>query len=318
MSNYKRPNHKKRRRVPKATVALYIAMIVVILGICAVVFIIGFNALNNSGESSKDGSESSSESVFSSSGGFILPNDEQSFSSVIESSSESSSESSVTESSSSITSSSTSVQEQSSSVPSSSSVPNTDNVTAMFDKEFFKDDLFIGDSIFTGLYLYNFIEQDNVAAKVGYTPYGALNSAFDANGMTAVSYAKQRSPKRIFILLGSNAMSSSSETSALKNSYSNLITTLHSEIPSAKICCISLTPVARKTDYPNIDNSVVRAVNEYIEQQSKALGVDYFDFYSQISDDEGYFLTNYAEVDGMHFKPSTYKLLLSALQKKYS
>ena len=59
-------------------------------------------------------------------------------------------------------------------------------------------------------------------------------------------------------------------------------------------------------------------MNEYIEQQCKALGVDYFDLYSQISDDEGYFLTDYAEVDGMHFKPSTYKLLLAELQKKYS
>lgn len=320
MSNtYKRPNRKKKRRVPKATVALYIAMVVIILGICAVVFIVGFNVLNSESENSR-GSSSQIVSSSSSNGGFILPNDEQSgFSSVIQSSSESSSDSSVPESSSSDESSSSSKQEQSSSGQSSSSDPNSEvNVNEKFDKEFFKDDLFIGDSIFTGLYLYDFLDQANVAAKVGYTPYGALNSAFDAKGMTAVSYAKQRSPKRIFILLGSNAISSSAETTALKNSYSNLLTTLHSEIPNAKICCISITPVARKTDYPNVDNSVVRSMNEYIEQQSKTLGFDYFDLYSQISDDEGYFLTNYAEVDGMHFKPSTYRLLLSELQKKYS
>lgn len=318
-SSYKRPNRKKKRRVPKATVALYIAMVVIILGICAVVFIVGFNTLNNEGENSK-GSSSQIISSSSSNGGFILPNDEQpSFSSSIQSSTESSSDSSVPESSSSEESSSSSKHEQSSLGQSSSSEPNSEvNVNEKFNKEFFKDDLFIGDSIFTGLYLYDFLDQANVAAKVGYTPYGALNGAFDSKGITALSYAKQRSPKRIFILLGSNAMSSSSELNALKNSYSNLLTTLHSEIPSAKICCISITPVARKTDYPNIDNSAVRSMNEYIEQQCKALGVDYFDFYSQISDDEGYFLTDYAEVDGMHFKPSTYKLLLAELQKKYS
>lgn len=317
-SSYKRPNRKKKRRVPTATVALYIAMVVIILGICAVVFIVGFNVLNSESESSKGSSSIISSS--SSNGGFILPNDEQpSYSSSIQSSSDSSSDSSIPESSSSDESSSSGVQQSSSSVQSSSSEQNSDvNVNEKFSKEFFKDDLFIGDSIFTGLYLYNFLDQANVAAKVGYTPYGALNGAFDSKGITALSYAKQRSPKRIFILLGSNAMSSSSELNALKNSYSNLLTTIHSEIPKAKICCISITPVARKTDYPNIDNSAVRSMNEYIEQQCKALGVDYFDFYSQISDDEGYFLTDYAEVDGMHFKAGTYRLLLAELQKKYS
>lgn len=186
-----------------------------------------------------------------------------------------------------------------------------------FSKEFFKDDLFIGDSIFTGLYLYNYLDMENVAAKVGYTPYGALNSAFDDKGITALDYAKQRSPKRVFILLGSNALNSS-EMSALKNSYSNLLTTFKSEFPSATICCISITPVARETSYPNVKNADVAAMNDYIQKQCKALGLDYYDFYSVISDEDGYFLTEYAENDGMHFKGSTYKVLLSALQKKYS
>lgn len=309
MNNNRSSNQRrrhKRRKVPAATVALYIGMVVVILGICAAVFFISFNALNNGDDSSDSGSSS----------GFILPNDENVSSSA---------------SSGSTSGSSSSTGEQSS-VPSSSSTPQSsfidvdeshtdlgnDPLPMKFDKAFFKDDLFIGDSLFTGLYLYNHLDPENVAAKVGYTPYGAVNSSFDKKGLTAVEYAKQRAPKRIFILLGSNAMSSTAEMDALKNSYSNLLTTLNSELPGTKICCISITPVARVTDYPNVKNSNVRAMNEYIQQQCKALRFDYYDFYSVISDDEGYLTTKYGEADGMHFKGSTYKVLLAALQKKYS
>ncbi|MCH5203506.1 MAG: hypothetical protein J1F03_02100 [Oscillospiraceae bacterium] len=297
----------KQRNVPGATVALYIVMVVVILGICAVVFVIGFNALN---------SNESSNSSISRSSGFILPNNE-----VISSSS---SENSFVDSSDENNSSSSDVQSESSSsdqnvwVPVQSSSSSSENTLPMnFSKEFFKNDLFIGDSIFTGLYLYEHIDQENVAARVGYTPYGALNTAFDGRGITALDYAKQRSPKRIFILLGSNALDSS-EINALKNSYSNMLTTFKSEFPSAKICCISITPVARKTDYVNVKNSDVKLMNEYIKEQCKALGIDYYDLCSVISDDDGYFLEEYAESDGMHFKSKTYKVLLSALQKKYS
>lgn len=306
MLKYNKRRKSKRRKVPAATVALYIGMVFVILGICAVVFFVSFNALNSNNNSSGGSSGSS---------GFILPSDESS--SLVEQSSSSSSSTDESSSSSSEQSSSSKPESSSSSTNSGSSEPGT-NEPMNFSKEFFKDDLFIGDSIFTGLYLYGHLEQENVAAKVGYTPYGAMNSPFDARGISALAYAKQRAPKRIFIMLGANAMSSATEMDALKNSYSNMLTTLKSELPDAQICCISITPVARKTDYPNIKNSNVIAMNDYIQQQCKALNMGYYDFCSVVSDEEGYFLTKYAEVDGMHFKGSTYKVLLSALQKKYS
>ena len=319
MENNKR-GKQKRRKIPGATVAIYAVMVFIILGICAVVFFINFNALN------KGSSSGGNSSVL---GSYILPNDEI----IAPSSSPSSSgeESTPDEESSSVgegshidqNSSSPNLSSGSSSSSSSSSskpddVPPEIIELEGFSKAFFKDDLFIGDSIFTGLYLYGHIKQENVAAKVGYTPYGAVHSSFDKKGISAVEYAKQRSPKRIFIMLGSNAISSATEINALKNSYSNLLTTLKSELPDSQICCISITPVARKTDYPNVKNSNVRAVNEYIEQQCEALGVGYYDLCSVVSDEDGYFMYAYAEVDGLHFKSVTYSVLLSALQKKYS
>ncbi len=320
--NRKYPARRKKRKVPAATVALYIGMVVIILGLVAVVFIVTYNTLGGGNDSkSADGASSSS--------GFILPNDEsvssvQSENSVPESSSEtefsssSQSSSSSSKQSSSSKTQSSSKAESHSSTPQSSSSSDGDGQTlpTNYNKEFFEDDLFIGDSIFTGLYLYSYIDKANVAAKVGYTPNGALTTAFDEKNLSAVDYAKQRQPKRIFILIGSNAIGNGLDS--LKNSYSNLLSTLISELPDTTICCISLTPTARVTDYTNIKNSDIVAMNDYLKQQCKALGLGFYDLYSSVSDSQGYFLTEYAEVDGMHFKPITYKVLLSALQKKYS
>lgn len=308
----RRRSKYKRGKVPASTVALYIGAAVLILGICAVVFFIGFNIMNNNGASSGSSSVAGSQiSSQSSSGGFILPPDVQSSSSVVQSSQSSSS----TETQSSIPQSSSSQTQSSTPQSSSSSQGNT--LPTSFDKEFFKNDLFIGDSIFTGLYLYNHIDQNNVAAKVGYTPSGVINSAFDARGLSAADYAAQLSPKHIYILIGSNGLSSSG-LSALKNSYSEMIKALKERVPDSKICCISLTPVARETDYPNIHNSDVREMNDFIKQQCAEQGCDFYNFYADVTDSEGYFLKQYAEVDGLHFKSNTYKVLLSALQKKYS
>lgn len=174
--------------------------------------------------------------------------------------------------------------------------------------------MFIGDSIFTGLYLYpGYLDMSQVAAAVGMTPYGAMTKTLDDKGMTAVEYAAQKQPKRIFIMLGSNAMSGSH--SGLESSYRELVEKLIDVCPDADICCISVTPTARVTDYPNIDNSEVREVNRYIKSMCSELGLKYCDLYSIISDDDGYFLEDFAEIDGMHFKGRTYAVLLSELQR---
>ena len=72
--------------------------------------------------------------------------------------------------------------------------------TYSYDRSFFADDLFIGDSITTGLYLYNKLDMKNVAASVGYTPYKAYTEAvdlYDGTAATALDYAERLQPKRI-------------------------------------------------------------------------------------------------------------------------
>ena len=95
--------------------------------------------------------------------------------------------------------------------------------SADYSKDFFSMDLFIGDSITTGLSLYGALSPKNVAAAVGYTPYKAYNTEIalgDGSTGTAFDYAVKMQPKRIFIMLGSNGITTAS---AMEDSYRTLL-----------------------------------------------------------------------------------------------
>ena len=301
---------KNKPKLPKAIVIIYVLMIIVLLGICAGVFIVLFSNVSENRGKSQNSSESSSISESSSSKSenpASSPSESRSESIIF--TSDSSSESII------FTSDSSSEDRSSTDEPSSStSFVTVETPSESFNKEFFANDLFIGDSIFTGLYLYGYLDEKNVAAAVGYTPYGAVSKAIDDKGMSALEYAKQEQPKRIFIMLGSNAMSGG-DHSGLDESYRELVSRLMGACPNAEICCISITPTARYNDYPNINNSEVREVNKVIKSLCSELGLKYCDLYSLISDSDGYFLDEYAEIDGMHFLGKTYAVLLSELQR---
>ncbi|MBQ9947790.1 MAG: hypothetical protein IJO91_05320 [Oscillospiraceae bacterium] len=187
-----------------------------------------------------------------------------------------------------------------------------------YSQTFFADDLFIGDSITTGIYLYNKLDMKNVAASVGYTPYKAYTEEvdlYDGTSSTALEYAEKLQPKRIYIMLGSNGLFAAS---AMEDSYRTLINKLSAACPDSYIYCISVSPVAKNSSLAasgGITNDMVVEFNSFIKGLCSELGIRYIDFYSQIIDENGYFLDKYAENDGLHFKGTTYDVMLGYIQK---
>ena len=194
--------------------------------------------------------------------------------------------------------------------------------TGNYDKDFFKDDLFIGDSIFTGLYLYEYLDRSNVAAMIGYTAYGAQTTSFDETFYkgSAVDYAKSLQPKRIIIMLGSNALSAKTDFDDFENSYRGLITKLKSSCPQSKICVVSVPPVTANSSaasYTGVTNTIIDNANTTIKKVTTDLGVLYYDLNSVLKDANGSFNEQYAELDGMHFMGATYPIFLSGVQKAF-
>ncbi len=305
----RRPQERRGKTdMSPAAIVIYIVTAVLILVICAVAFVVtrrntgDTNASNSSGLSHPASANSSSEE-----------------SSVV------SQQSSVSQSTVSQSGVSQSSAESSGESTSPNSEPTSSDVDAViyttnYSKDFFENSLFIGDSIFTGLSGYGFLSAENVAAKIGYTPSAAMNKAFDAQGLSAVEYAKQRQPERIYLMLGSNSMDSRNDFSVIVAQYNELVLKLREECPNSKICVISIPPVTKDSSAANagnITNENIRKVNKMLEEMTDLCQADYFDLNSILSGEDGFFMEEFAEQDGLHFMGKTYKVMLSALQKRY-
>ncbi len=210
-----------------------------------------------------------------------------------------------------------SAPEQTSAPDQTSAPEETTSLSESYSASFFADDLFIGDSITTGLSLYGILPPKNVAAAVGYTPYKAYSTEIqlgDGTTGTAYDYAVKMQPKRIFIMLGSNGITAAD---SMEESYRELIDKLAAGCPDSTVYCISVTPVTSdSTSAANagIDNSMINGFNKYIKALADEKGLTYIDLYSQLSDSNGYFLHDYAENDGLHFKGATYKIMLNYIE----
>ena len=143
-------------------------------------------------------------------------------------------------------------------------------LNAEYDDAFFKDALFIGDSIFTGLYLYSYIDRANVAAAVGYTAYGAQVNPFDETYYSgnAVDYAKSRQPKKIIVMLGTNSLYANVDLDDFENGYRGLINSLKNVCPDSRICAVSVPPItvdSSLASYSGVTNAVIDSANERIK-----------------------------------------------------
>lgn len=186
-------------------------------------------------------------------------------------------------------------------------------VVSAYDRAFFQNDLFIGDSISTGLYLYDFLDKNNVFAEVGLNPETASTHPID--GVTSIEKAQAMNPKHIYIMLGSNGLAFL-DPDYMATKMTELIEKLEMACPTAKICVISISPVTKAHDAQgNETMAKVNAYNTALKSVCDQGGYTYIDICSQLLDSEGYFAEKYAEEDGLHFKGNTYKLLLSTVQK---
>lgn len=291
----------KKPKIPTPVLVTNILMICVILAICGVVFAITYNNMKYDKADSSKGQNSSA--AVSASG---MQSSSLTQSSV--------SQSSAAQSSVPV---STAVSDP---VSENSGGESTPTPTGEYDADYFSDALFIGDSIFTGLYGYSYIDRANVAAAVGYTAYGAQVNPFDESYFSgnAVDYAKSRDPKKIIIMLGTNGLSSQTDMDDFETGYRGLLNKLKKECPDSKICAVSVPPITANSsmaEYSGITNTIINNANERIKSICSELDVIYYDVNSVLKDESGYFSEEYAEADGMHFLGATYPVLLSGVQK---
>lgn len=195
---------------------------------------------------------------------------------------------------------------------------STDNQpTIDFDKEYFSSSLFIGDSISTGLSLYGFLDQDNVFAQQGLAPSTALDAEID--GVTLSDKIAAFKPKKIFVMLGTNSVGYA-DNETLAASMNELVEKI-SGLTKAKIYVISIPPITLEAEQSDENELTKKDIDDYNAKLKTAVsgsGASFIDLNSVLSNSDGYFDADYAEMDGIHFMGTTYEVMLSYLQKHSS
>lgn len=183
-----------------------------------------------------------------------------------------------------------------------------------FEASYFDDALFIGDSITTGLYLYGYLDQSLVYAKLGLAPSTALDSEID--GETIDSKIKANNPKKIYIMLGTNSVGYS-DGNYLANCMGELVQHI-SQITKAKVYVLSIPPITyyAEADYDNaLTTSAINEYNSALKNVINGTKAKFLDFHSVLTAPDGYYYEEYHEMDGIHFMGSTYQVMLSFLEK---
>lgn len=195
---------------------------------------------------------------------------------------------------------------------------STDNQpTIDFDKEYFSSSLFIGDSISTGLSLYGFLDQDNVFAQQGLAPSTALDAEID--GVTLSDKIAAFKPNKIFVMLGTNSVGYA-DNETLAASMNELVEKI-SGLTKAKIYVISIPPITPEAEQSDENELTKKDIDDYNAKLKTAVsgsGASFIDLNSVLSNSDGYFDADYAEMDGIHFMGTTYEVMLSYLQKHSS
>lgn len=170
-------------------------------------------------------------------------------------------------------------------------------------KEIFKDDIFLGDSITKGLAEYNFLEDQNVHAKIGI-------STLKVNDLVDEAIALK--PKNVYILCGINDMDGTLNKARFTSHYRQLVRNVKGKLPGSKVYVQSILPISARAEEnaPYIKNSQISEYNEIIKEIARSENVNYININSIVNDAN----ENLHEPDGIHFKASFYPLWLNYLK----
>lgn len=171
-------------------------------------------------------------------------------------------------------------------------------------KEYFKEDLFIGDSITEELKYYKFLYNNNVFSKIG------LNTDTLRKLIPDEDFGIE--PKNIYLMMGLNDSVFVKTEEKFKERYLAMLDALQAKFPDAKIYLQAIFPVSKALDEKDdarVNNTKINSFNEVIKTIASERGLDYLDFSYLIKENEDYF-----EPDGMHLKSKFHKVWLNEVK----
>ena len=196
-------------------------------------------------------------------------------------------------------------------------VPESERVASAY----FDDAVFIGDSLTTGIQLYNILPDTTVLASVGIN----INNIFtnevinDGNGgqQTILDAAKDIQPAKIYTMLGTNGLKGLGPEETVRY-YRQLVQQLKADHPDSIIYVQSLMPINEEIFAANygyeLTNAEIDECNELLMQMAGEEEVYFVNCAEAIKDENGELPAEFT-TDGLHFRGEYYNKWIDYLKE---
>ena len=184
---------------------------------------------------------------------------------------------------------------------------------------YFDDAVLIGCSLMTGVELSGALDHATFVAKIGMSPKGAMNNRNFRTGpnseyITMADYVISLSPRKLYIMLGSNGVDIKLSSDVLPE-MNELLNHLIVSLPDTLIYLISIPPVTpnARERAPYLSDGKITAYNQGLEELAALHNIYFLDVYSLLVDEHGHTEGKYAASDGYHLQSAGYQLLAEYL-----
>lgn len=179
--------------------------------------------------------------------------------------------------------------------------------------DFISKCVFVGDSICSGLKLYDILPAKSVLAQGNVAARNIFDFKFKLDGdeLSILSALVNIKPEYIVFSMGMNDVNITSEEAFCDN-YSELLKLTESFLPDAKLIVLSVTPVTTESKFTsneNIDNFNAE-LKLCLDKTEKWI---YVDVTRELKNSANALKTNYNGGDGVHLAPEAYQAILFQL-----
>lgn len=189
------------------------------------------------------------------------------------------------------------------------------------DLSYFDGVTFVGDSITQGLQIYDTgLPNAHYCAYRGAGPQSFVNGAectrVDGQKEIAMDALVASSPNQVYILLGTNVLTSDSSYEGFLAYYGMLIDKIHELLPTTAIYVQSITPVRPEVrqERAGLYNERLQRINDELAALALQKGCYFIDLWEALADEEGNLRADIAQPDGYHIKPEGYTLWIDYLR----
>ena len=183
-------------------------------------------------------------------------------------------------------------------------------VCGQVDLDYFADAAFLGDSLTEGFTEYKInLSGALICGYVGTSPSGIVNRTTlkhpERGQEIALDVLAAAQPQKLYLLLGTNALTTTGGDDQFINYYSVMLDQLRQTLGEECVIYVQSIPPVRPEatqSRPGLTSDRLRAINERLALLAEEKGCCYLDLWEALADEEGNLKSELAEADGVHLK----------------